>query len=206
MNAVQESAPLLTWATAGAPLAGSTESGDVHVVAPFPNGVLVAVIDGLGHGSEAALAAQEAARILEARAGEPVLDLVRRCHEGLRKSRGAVMSIASFDERNDSLAWVGVGNVDGVLLRGAASGLRDEAIAGRGGVVGYQLPPLRAAIVVASRGDVLIMSTDGIRGGFSGALDLEAAPQAIADLIFSRYAKGSDDALVLVARYMGGAP
>ena len=35
-----------------------TESGDSHVVKPSPEGVLAAVIDGVGHGNEAADAAR----------------------------------------------------------------------------------------------------------------------------------------------------
>jgi len=194
---------LLTWAVAGAPMPGITESGDVHVTAPFDHGALVAVIDGLGHGIEAALAAKEAARLLEAHAGESVADLVQRCHDGLRKTRGAVMSIASFDERDDTVTWVGVGNVEGVLLRAKNVKGADEAIATRGGVVGYQIPALRPITLPVARGDLLVMATDGIRGGFSGAIDREATPDTIASAIFARYGRGSDDALVLVARYTG---
>ncbi len=206
MSIALQSEELVAWGTAGAPIRGETESGDLHVVAPFENGVLVAVIDGLGHGAEAAAASKEAAVLLAANAGESVLVLVQRCHEGLRKSRGVVLSLASFDRRDESVTWLGVGNVEGVLLRTKGSKAPDEAIPMRGGVVGYQLPPLRAATVAVSRGDTLIMSTDGIRGGFLRDLDVERGPRDIAQLIFERYAKGSDDALVLVARYMGGPP
>jgi phosphoserine phosphatase RsbX len=196
---------LLSWASAGAPLEAGTESGDRHVVVPFPNGTLVAMIDGLGHGPEAAAAAKEAARILTARAGEPVLDLMHRCHEALRRSRGAVVSIASFDGRTDMITWLGVGNVEGILLRAPGSQRHQEAIMLRGGVVGFQLPPLRTAVVPVFRGDTLILSTDGIRD-FSQPLDAEREPHALAQSIFARCGKGTDDALVLVARYTGGAP
>jgi hypothetical protein len=46
--------PLLELGWAGTAL--EAESGDVHVVAEFDHGVLVGVIDGLGHGYEAAVA------------------------------------------------------------------------------------------------------------------------------------------------------
>jgi hypothetical protein len=163
---------LIEWASAGMALGGNdNESGDLHLIARFPNGALAAVMDGLGHGPEAAFAARQAARILEAGAGEPVIALVQRCHDGLRRTRGVVMSLASFTARDSSMVWIGVGNVETVLLRGDPSASRRrEAISGRGGVVGYQLPPLRATALPVSRGDTLIMATDGIRTAFTVGL------------------------------------
>jgi hypothetical protein len=190
------------WGWAGAALEGD-ESGDLHVVAMFPRGALVAVIDGLGHGPEAALAAREAASILEEHAALSVRELVLRCHEGLRKTRGAVMSLASFDTRSSTIEWCGVGNVEGVLLRAGAAGRGSEAIGTRGGVVGYRLPTLNVSTVTVSTGDLLVLATDGIQLGFSAAVDVDREPQVIADAVFARCAKGSDDALVLAVRYLG---
>ena len=178
------------------------ESGDAHVVARFQRGALVAVIDGLGHGAEAAVAARMAARVLHQHAREPIVDLVRRCHEALRATRGAVMTLASFNTVSSSLSWTGVGNVEGVLVRPNQS-WRREGVASRGGVVGYQLPPLRATELPISAGDILIMATDGVRSGFANGLIRTHSPQQMADSILARYRRGSDDALVVVARYAG---
>jgi len=194
---------LVEWAWAGAAL-GDEESGDLYVVEPFERGVLLGVIDGLGHGHDAAVASKEAAAVLASNPGLPVKDLVERCHEALRKTRGAVMSLASLDAQSSTIEWCGVGNVDGILFRARVDGGRkSEAIGTRGGVVGYRLPPLHAATVVVSARDLVVMATDGIRSGFSEALDSFAQPQAIADGVLDRYGKGTDDALVLVARYLG---
>jgi negative regulator of sigma-B (phosphoserine phosphatase) len=181
------------------------ESGDLHVVAGFERGALVAVIDGLGHGGEAAHAAQTAAAVLSEHAGEPILDLLRRCHDGLRRTRGAVMSLAHFSAELSSITWTGVGNVEGVLVPADPLDGRRHAITARAGVVGYRLPPLHASDVPVARGDTLIMVTDGIRGGFLSDLALERSPQEIADAILARNGKGTDDALVVVARYLGEA-
>jgi phosphoserine phosphatase RsbX len=194
----------IDWGWAGAGLHGA-ESGDLHVVVMLPHGALFAAIDGLGHGPEAALAAREAASILQMHAGLPVLELITRCHEGLRKTRGAVMSLAELDIRRASIEWCGVGNIESVLLR-ADTTKPSETLITRGGVVGYRLPPLRVSTIAASPRDVLVMVSDGIRSGFTEAVDLECQPQAIAEAILDRYAKGSDDALVFVARCPGASP
>ena len=54
------------------------------------------------------------------------------------------------------------------------------------------------------RGDTLILATDGIRSDFLGALLPQGdPPQALADHILARWSKQTDDALVLVVRYLG---
>ena len=194
--------PVVAWGWAGNALEGV--SGDLHAVVPFDGGALVVLIDGLGHGPEAAAAALAAIPILEAHASDPVLALVQRCHEGLRKTRGAAMSLASFSARNAVITWAGVGNVDGALLRATETpGQTDEALVLYGGVVGYRLPTLHAQTLPVARGDTLVMATDGIRSGFTTGLAITHDPQEIAESVLARFAKGSDDAHVVVARYLG---
>jgi phosphoserine phosphatase RsbX len=193
----------IDWGWAGLGFAGG-ESGDQHLVMMLPHGALLAVIDGLGHGPKAALAAREAVSILQMHATLPIPALIARCHEGLKHTRGAVMSLAVLDNRSGTLDWCGVGNVEGVLLRAeTASGRTCAAIIARGGVVGYRLPSLRVNTVSLLARDILILATDGISSDFTHAVDLEQPPQAIADSVFVQCSKASDDALVLVARYLG---
>jgi serine/threonine protein phosphatase PrpC len=206
-NEVPKPPPLIEWGVAVQPLEGEAESGDQYVVRPLPNGVLVAAVDGLGHGPEAAAAARSAVVTLEDYAHEPVISLLRRCHERLIRTRGVVMSLASFNALDNTMTWLGVGNVEGLLLRAdvAANPPRENVLL-RGGVVGYQLPALHASILPVTRGDVLILATDGIRGGFAEDVTLSDPPQRIAEHILARCATGMDDALVLVARYLGHEP
>jgi len=185
-------------------LPGETESGDRYVVKHRTSGVLVAVVDGLGHGSEAAAAAKVALSVLETYVDEPVITLLNRCHESLRRTRGVVMSLASFDFPHDEMTWLGVGNVEGLLLRGDKVPPVEHLIL-RPGVAGSQLPPLRATVVPLQQNDTLIFFTDGIRSDFTEkTLDLGLPVQVIADRILARHTKGTDDALVLVGRYRKG--
>ncbi len=86
-----------------------------------------------------------------------------------------VMSLASFNRLDGTMTRLGVGNVEEMLLRAdAGQKSRQEHLLLRGGVVGGALPAL---------------------GG---------PPQRIADDILAKYSWGTDDALVLVARYAGG--
>jgi len=185
---------------------GDVESGDRCVVQPFPAGMLLAVMDGLGHGEPAAAAAAIAAAILEEHSSEAVDALVKRCHAALTGTRGVVMSLASFHAGARTLWWLGVGNVEGVLARrhpGAAPA--QELLLLRPGIVGHQLPSLQPARLSVSAGDVLMLATDGVRSGFSRGLAPGLPPQRLADLVLATEARETDDALVLVARLLGRA-
>jgi negative regulator of sigma-B (phosphoserine phosphatase) len=200
--------PLIDWGVATVTLAGEMESGDLHVVQPVGAGVLVGVVDGLGHGAEAAAAARAAVTTLRDHAGEAVLPLLQRCHRALVGTRGVVMSLAFFQGGDGSMTWIGVGNVECVLLYTdpAARPARPArtSLVTRGGIVGSQLPQLRAEVISLAPGDTLLVATDGIRDGFADGLSTETPPQQLADQILARCGKGTDDALVLVARYLGG--
>jgi hypothetical protein len=195
-------AQVIEWGVASLTMPGQSRSGDRHLVQPYTNGVLVAVVDGLGHGEQAASAADLAVTILSQHAHESVVALCKRCHDGLRETRGAVMSLASFNEQDGSLTWMGIGNVEGVVLGAEGSPhSRHEYLCLRSGVVGGTLPSLNASFMPMKEGDTLIFVTDGIRSGFAKGLSTGDPPQLMANRILAEYGKGSDDALVLVARY-----
>ena len=197
---------LIDYGVATLTLAGEAESGDLHLVKAVGNGVLVSVVDGLGHGAEAAAAARAAVAALDRHASESPLPLLQRCHRALAGTRGVVMSVAFFDRADGAMTWIGVGNVEGALLFGdsAARPARASLIT-RGGIVGSELPALRAEVIAVAPGDTLIFATDGVRNPFTDRLSADASPQQLADHILSRHSKGTDDALVLVARYTGRA-
>lgn len=194
----------IEWGIASRALPGQPISGDLNVVKPFPDGVLVAALDGVGHGEAAATAATAAGAILEAHAAEPVKELVRTCHQALRATRGVTMSVASFNLSRGLVTWLGVGNVEGVLLRrGAKRAVSEVPLLLRAGVVGLQLPSLEVEVLPVSQGDTLIFATDGIHSDFDRGSVLNCAPQKAAEKILARHGKTTDDALVLVARYLG---
>jgi negative regulator of sigma-B (phosphoserine phosphatase) len=82
----------IEWALAELAQPGQSESGDRHLVLSTPAGGLVAVVDGLGHGAEAASAAKVAVRALERGGDRPLVQLFRDCHQSLIGTRGAVIS------------------------------------------------------------------------------------------------------------------
>lgn len=177
------------------------QSGDAYVAQPFEGGTLVAVIDGLGHGPAAAVAASAAKGALAAHAGDPPATLLRRCHEALQSTRGAVVSLASV-KATGTLVWAGVGNVQAALLASLA-GSQPRLLTARGGILGYDLPAARGATEPISRGDMLVFTTDGVRPESLIVADHGASAQENAERILYAGRTRRDDALVLVARYRG---
>jgi len=184
------------------PLPGQSESGDLSLIKRVGKGTLIAVVDGLGHGEDAASAAHAAVGALDRYSREPLIELVRRCHEALVGLRGVVLGLAYLDPQAATMAWLGVGNVGGVLLR-ADLGNRPSRITlvpSAGFIGAEQARPMTRSVPLAL-GDTVILFSDGIRDGFAESLVLSNTPQEIADSLITRQVKGNDDALVLVARY-----
>jgi len=199
MNTAQLSA--LRHGSATSTLSGQVRSGDLEVVRVHAYGALIAVVDGLGHGESAALAAEKARIVIASHVLESLPAILQRCHDKLRHTRGVVMSLAAIDFTTGLLSWLGVGNVRGVLYRAAGTaGRRREELLLRPGVVGAQLPMLRSTVMPVDRGDTLILATDGVRSDFADTLLPAAEPQALAMSLLAQYALRTDDALVLVAQ------
>jgi negative regulator of sigma-B (phosphoserine phosphatase) len=206
MRSDQVASSLVEWGVAMRAFSGQADSGDGYLVEAYPDGVLIAAVDGLGHGPRAAVVAEAAIAALKGHAHESVDLLIKRCHQELLGTRGVVMSLAAFSVRDEAMTWVGVGNVTGLLLRADQKAARPrEALLSRGGVVGYHLPSLYPAVQSVYPGDVLVFATDGLRSGFTESVVLGDSPQQIADHLLETYGRGTDDALVLVARYVGGS-
>jgi phosphoserine phosphatase RsbX len=198
--------PITEYGVAKFVLPGESESGDQHLVCGHQSGILVAAIDGIGHGAEAANAARAAIAVLKNGVGEPIIPLVAACHAKLRPTRGVVLSLASIDAKHGLMTWLGVGNVQGVLVRADKKVASQETLLLRGGVVGDHLPQLQAAVLPVAQGDLLVFATDGVRTDFVRTLSPLENPQRAAERILKSFYNQSDDALVLTLRITGIHP
>ncbi len=185
---------------------GEALSGDHAFICNDETRVLIAAIDGIGHGEEAATAANTAMTILGNALNEQIISVVEQCHEALRSTRGVVLSVALIDVPNGQMTWLGVGNVQGVLMRcSAKQGYAREMLLLRAGVVGAQLPALQASVLTVAAGDTLFFATDGIRTSFADSLTAQENPTRAAKRILEKYRTGNDDALVMAVRVRGEA-
>lgn len=183
---------------------GESVSGDAWSLEESPGVVRAALADGLGHGPEAAAAAQRALTLVRAGGSEDVTSVMKRCHAGLQPTRGAALTLVHLDTVTDTLTWLGVGNVNCVLARAEGqSGVLLHSVVPARGVLGRRLPPLTAREYPITAGDILILTSDGIDAHFQHRLPALVPLQPAADDILSRFGNGNDDALVVLLRYRG---
>jgi phosphoserine phosphatase RsbX len=191
----------IDWAVVSRTAPGEAVCGDAHLIEPLADGVLVAVVDGLGHGNAAAVAAFAAVVSVKEHAGEPLDVLIERCHTALKYTRGAVMTLATVRATDGRLTWAGVGNVEARLLRTSNEGSgSEEYLPLCSGVIGYQVPVVTCHATQMAPGDLLVLCTDGVVEDSAEDIPQGETPQRIAEGILSRHFRGYDDALVLVAR------
>ena len=199
----------IDWATARRPRPGEQECGDYPIaIGIADSAALFGVADGLGHGAAAARAAESAADVVQRDPLQPLEVLIKRCHHGLAKTRGAAITLARIDYHANALSWIGIGNVTGYVVAKSPKGVEVRSAARlTGGIVGYRLPEtLLAERVSIVPGDLLIIASDGIAEDHLDNIDFAVSSTEIAETILAKNSRETDDALVLAARHRGFSP
>jgi anti-sigma regulatory factor (Ser/Thr protein kinase) len=174
-------------------------SGDAWISQPRVDGVRVLVADGLGHGIGAAEAASTAIDVARRHPGASVTDLLERIHQALRPTRGAAVAVAEVDLRDRTVRFAGIGNIAGSIV---GPGFRRQMVS-HNGTAGHQARHIDAFTYPWDAQSLLILHSDGIATHWS--LDkypglVRHDPSVIAGVLFRDFARGRDDASVVVAR------
>lgn len=179
---------------------GEDVCGDGWNVMRDEAGIAILVVDGLGHGPQAAEAALAATRLFEKYGTRPVPDVLESLHHGLRGTRGAAVAVARLQPATRKIAYGGIGNIAATFLTEGAV-RRGVSQSGTAGVVARRISEFQY-----SHGADLIavLHSDGI--GTSWSLDRYAGltardPTLMAAVLYRDFARGSDDATVVVARW-----
>jgi hypothetical protein len=181
------------------PRPGETDNGDAYFVRRRAGQQLLAVVDGLGHGPGAREAADAAVEVLSAWQGEALDEVLRRAHERLRQTRGAVMGACVVDWRAGKFSYAGVGNVEARVL-GSPHPVRPIS---SNGTLGARLGNVRVWSYDWSEGATIVLTSDGLSASwditdYPGLL--ARSPQMLAGVLARDYSRETDDATVLVAR------
>lgn len=182
------------------PVAGETESGDGWTVQAQGERTYFLAVDGLGHGPQAAEAAQAAMRVFRERAGqEDASGMLETIHAALRSTRGAAAAVAVVDTSQQELVYAGIGNIAGTIVSGTDS----HSLVSLSGIVGHQIRRVQPFTYACPPGALLILHSDGLSTQWR--LDrypglTQRAPAVIAGVLYRDYKRGRDDASVLVAR------
>jgi anti-sigma regulatory factor (Ser/Thr protein kinase) len=179
---------------------GEPLSGDHAFWLWGESALVVGVVDGLGHGSDAREAADQAVEVLRAHPFLAPEVMLERCQAGLKGTRGAAVGVAQLQRGSGAVSQSCVGNVSTLVCRPG----QVEALSCSPGVLGIGQPKLRIHRAESSLrpGQLLVMHTDGLttRTTVDDAVLLRRHPLEVAHELMNRFGKNHDDALVLVAR------
>ena len=174
-------------------------SGDQAGVWLDADTTLICMVDGLGHGEDAELAARKAVHFVEKNRGMDLAEMMQGCDEELRGSRGAAMAVTRIDKSTGTLEYTSVGNT-----RCAIIGHKIQYLGGIYGIVGEGINPTIIEQRQLGRRDLVLFWTDGL----PETLRLVATrvrrttnAQAFADELIDEFAIEDDDAGVVVVRW-----
>ena len=181
------------------PLRGEDECGDDWAVHVESGRIVALLVDGLGHGPGAAIAALAATSAFRDVADSDPENVLGTMHTALLRSRGAALSVTVLDEARRTARFCGVGNVDGRVVTAETS----RQLMPQSGIVGHRMPRLQTAEVPWPSGARLVMHSDGISSrwridDYPGLLARH--PSLLAGVLFRDFARARDDATVLVLR------
>ncbi|MDH0866112.1 SpoIIE family protein phosphatase [Mitsuaria sp. GD03876] len=162
----------------------------------------LAMADGLGHGPDAAAAADKLMLLLGQAAPGALSSpaaFLERAHDPLRSTRGCAAAAVALAEDGTQLLFGGAGNIAGRLI----SGVADRSLMSQHGTLGLQVRRLQDAVYEWPPHAVLVLHSDGIVSRWS--LEdtpglLRADPAVIAGWIVRDHLRGRDDATVVVVR------
>lgn len=193
---------LAPWGAVVLALPGEEACGDAYCARDIDGVHTIIVADGLGHGPNAAQAADEAVRIFRRHEAEAPHLTVEAVHAGLRHTRGAAVAVARLELARKIVAFAGVGNIAGTVI---AAGQARKMVS-HAGTAGHVARRIQTFEYPFPAGSLLVMHSDGLASSWS--LDrypglVGAHPSLIAAVLYRDFSRGRDDVTVLVAT---GAP
>jgi phosphoserine phosphatase RsbX len=184
---------IVTASQLSSPMPGEIQNGDATLIRQSATGdTILAVVDGLGHGPDAALASRKAIEVLTLMPLKTgVLEAMQEMHRELRGTRGAAATLCIL--RAFKVEICAIGNV--ALMCTSCS----VPLVVSPGVLGHQVSRFRVAECQVSPGARLALLSDGVSTRFrlEDYKQLEAASACTE--IMGRYRRREDDASILVA-------
>jgi hypothetical protein len=165
------------------------------------------LVDGLGHGPDAADAAEAATCAFDAEPFAALSAFFERANNAMRGTRGGAAAAAQINAGRRSLKYAGIGNIAGSLQSLVADD--DGSLHGRGlvshnGIVGVQHHRAKELEYPCPSDGLLIMCSDGLQSRWSLGTYPGLAmrhPAVIAGVLYRDFTRGRDDVTVAVIRF-----
>ena len=181
------------------PMSGHLVSGDMTMAVQVDNGLLLVITDATGHGVAANEVARGVSDFVMLHATADVKRLLTDLHGHLKGTIGAAVGALFIDPHKRLLRYVGVGNTGASRRVGEA-----WRPVSKDGVLGQRLPTLLEQTGDVSRGDLIMMWTDGLSevagGTFAARNAFKPAAQLAREMV-DELGKPHDDASCIVLRW-----
>lgn len=174
-------------------------NGDAFVVKTWDAALLVAVIDGLGHGQFAHRAAQTARRYVDTHFDQPPAEIFRGVGRACHATRGVVMAIARFDWARGRLTFASVGNVQARVFDSP----EPMHFIVRRGILGVNAPNPLVSEHCWEPTSVMVLHSDGLKTNWNWETFRHFAngsATTLAQQLLRALAKEDDDATVVVVK------
>jgi anti-sigma regulatory factor (Ser/Thr protein kinase) len=183
----------------GVPRRDEACSGDGWAIGRAKHGLMLLVVDGLGHGPEAAHAAAEAIQMFGQEQYDGPAEFLAAAHGALRNTRGAAAAAALLDTGSRQIRYAGVGNIAATVV----SGLETRSLVSHNGTLGHETRRIQEFVYPWPQGALVVMHSDGLQthwrlDRYAGALARH--PGVIAGLLYRDFSRGRDDVTVLAVR------
>lgn len=177
------------------PAEGESVCGDAYFASARGEVVTLALADGLGHGAEAATAANRFCDFVRAHVDHPLDEILRGAHAELRGTRGAAASLLRIDRATREAHFTGVGNVD--LKVDSKHAVAPICVSG---IVGARMKRVMVFSFRLSPGDLLVMHSDGVIGLSDLSPYRRRASQDVAEAVVAAFGVSRDDVTCVAMR------
>lgn len=181
------------------PYPGERLCGDAWTFHHSPERMVVLLTDGLGHGREAAEAAEEALTTFRKHQEKGPGEILGYIHDALRKTRGAVAALAEIRPKESVLTYAGVGNISASVVTMEAS----RSLVSHNGTLGMVTSRIQEFQLPWTRDSVLVLHSDGLqsRWDLSSYAGLVARhPAIIGAALLRDFRRQREDASVVVVK------
>jgi len=183
------------------PYPGEQVCGDGWACHSGKDATTIMVVDGLGHGPQAALATEAALAAFDCVATASPASIIALANERMTQTRGGAVAVAQIAHGSATVRYGGIGNISGALIHEGAS----RGLFSHNGTVGAQIRNLRELEYPCLPGTLLVMHSDGVAtrwnlADYPGLVTCH--PAVVAAVLYRDFRRSRDDATVLVARVL----
>ena len=181
------------------PIKGEIVSGDGWALHGSRGRYLLFVVDGLGHGPDAAAAAAAAKSVIERNVARTPAEQIHAVHTALRATRGAAAAVIELKPSSGVGTFCGIGNI-GCFVR--AEG-KMRSLASHNGTLGHQMRTVQEFSFPFPPRGMLYAYSDGMTSRWdpSTYAGLESRhPALVAATLYRDHNRGRDDTTIAVVR------